>query len=175
MNERLPTELSTEIVRQTTDLLDQSMLKIRHCLDQLEPKHIWWRPQRSMNSIGNLLLHLAGNLQQWGVVPFTLATDRRDRESEFQDDQRNAADELLRNLQAIVDQASEQWKHLTAAQLLRLVEIQGFGVTHLHAILHASSHFVGHTHQIIQLTRLQLGANYKFHWTPSVERDDLPI
>jgi hypothetical protein len=175
MSEPLQAELCAEIIRQSADLLDQSMLKICHCLNQLEPNHIWWRPERSMNSIGNLLLHVTGNLQQWGVVPFTLATDRRDRESEFQDDQRVSAEELLQTLQAVVDAAQGHWQHLTAAQLLRHVEIQRFEVTHLHAILHASSHLVGHTHQIIELTRLQLGPKYKFHWTPSTERDDLPI
>ena len=170
-------ELSDEYYRLTSDLLDQSMAKIRHCLKQLSDIQIWWRPEPGMNSIGNLLVHLGGNLTQWGVVPFTLADDRRDRDSEFVDELRIPGDELLMQIQKTVDDAKEQWRHLATSQLLRPVEIQGFQVTHMHAVLHASSHFVGHTHQIIQLTRLQLGSSYEFHWSPDndEERDELPI
>ena len=168
-------ELTDEFSRQSADLLDQSMTKIRHCIGQLNENQIWWRPDPGMNSIGNLMLHLAGNLRHWGVVPFTLATDRRDRESEFQEDSRQESAALLSLLQSVVDDAKEQWHHLAAGQLLRKIEIQGFDVTHLHAIVHTSSHFVGHTHQIIQLTRMQLGSSYQFHWSPKVEPGDLPI
>jgi hypothetical protein len=167
--------LSDEFSRLTIDLLDQSMSKIGHCLDQLNENQIWWRPDPAMNSIGNLLLHLSGNLRQWGVVPFTLASDRRDRESEFQNDARAPLDEVMVSLKTIVEEAKEQWRHLAVGQLRKKVEIQRFEVTHMHAILHASSHFVGHAHQIVTLTRMQLGTNYKFHWTPNEDRDDLPI
>lgn len=169
------TEFSDEYSRLSADLLDQSMIKIKHCLDQLNEAHVWMRPEPSMNSIGNLLMHLAGNLRQWGVTPFTLATDRRDRESEFDNETRKPGDELYKALQAVVAEAKAEWSHLATGQLMRPVDIQGFDVTHMHAILHAASHFVGHTHQIIQLTRLQLGSIYKFHWTPNQERGDLPI
>ncbi len=167
--------LSDEFARLTIDLLDQSMTKIRHCLNQLNENQIWWRPDPVMNSVGNLVLHLSGNLRQWGVVPFTLASDRRDREAEFQNDVRMPVDELLAVLQLAIDEAKEQWLHLAMGQLRKKVEIQGFEVTHMHAIVHASSHFVGHSHQIVSLTRIQLGSNYHFHWTPSEERGDLPI
>ncbi len=169
------TDLSDEFSRLNADLLDQSIVKIRHCLGQINESQIWRRPEPTMNSIGHLMRHLAGNLRQWGVVPFTLATDRRDREAEFQDDQRPSGDDLLHHLEAVVGEAKEEWSHLAAGQLLRTVDIQGFDVTHMHAILHASSHFVGHTHQIISLMRLQMGPAYKFHWTPNLDRDDLPI
>lgn len=168
-------ELAIEFARQSADLLDQSMIKIRHCTDQLSEHQIWWRPAPSLNSIGNLLLHLTGNLKQWGVVPFTLANDRRDREAEFLDDSRQPSEAVLTAIQQVVDDAKEQWGHLAAGQLMRTVEIQGFDVTHLHAIMHTSSHFVGHTHQIVQLTRIQLGGNYQFHWSPTIEPGDLPI
>jgi hypothetical protein len=168
-------ELTDEFSRQTADLLDQSMTKIRHCLGQLNENQIWWRPEPSMNSIGNLMLHLIGNLRQWGVVPFTLANDRRDRESEFQEDAKQDSGEVLRLLETVVAEAKEQWQHLAAGQLRRKIEIQGFDVTHMHAIVHTSSHFVGHTHQVVQLTRMQLGTNYQFQWSPKQEPGEFPI
>ena len=168
-------ELSDEFSRLSADLLDQSMAKIRNCIGQLNENQIWWRPGPSMNSVGNLMLHLAGNLRQWGVLPFTLAKDHRNRETEFQDDERRASSELMDQLETVVAEAKNQWQHLAAGQLRRKVVIQGFEVTHMHAIVHTSSHFVGHTHQIIQLTRMQLGTNYHFHWSPTEEPGDLPI
>ena len=175
MSDLPQTELSDEYSRLSADLLDQSMLKIRHCLDQLNESQVWMRAEPSLNSIGNLMLHLAGNLRQWGVIPFTLASDRRDRESEFDPEAKTDVDEVWAKLQKAVGEAKSEWAHLAAGQLLRPVDIQGFDVTHMHAIMHAASHFVGHTHQIIFITRLQLGTGYKFHWTPNQERGDLPI
>ena len=175
MKEPFSRDVSPEYHRLAADLLDQSMTKIRHCLNQLTEPQIWWRPEPSMNSIGNLILHLRGNLKQWGVVPFTLENDRRDRSSEFAEDVRISMTELLNDIQQVVDEAKEQWQHLVESQLLRRLEIQGFDVTHMQAVMHASSHFVGHTHQIIQLTRIQLGAAYQFHWKPGDARGELPI
>ncbi len=175
MSDVLQSEFTDEFSRLTADLLDQSMAKIRHCLDQLSENQTWWRPEPSMNSIGNLILHLAGNLRQWGVVPFTLANDLRDRDSEFHNADQQTNSELIGLLETVVAEAKDQWQHLAAGQLRRKIEIQGFEVTHMQAILHTSSHFVGHTHQIIQLTRIQRGPNYHFHWTPNEEPGDLPI
>ena len=156
-------------------ILDQSMAKIRHCLSQLSETQVWWRPDPAMNSIGNLLLHLDGNLRQWGVTPFTLARDDRDRNGEFDSRAQMAPEALLEQLEATVEAAKQQWEHLSDDQLQRMVTIQGFTVSHLHAIMHTSSHFVGHTHQIIQLTRLLLRSSYRFHWTPAEDRGDVPV
>ena len=175
MNDPFNTEISEEFSGLSIDLLEQSTVKIKHCLDQLSDDQVWWRPQPSMNSIGNLLVHLAGNLRQWGVVPFTLAKDNRDRESEFRPELRRDVDELIRELDSLVKASKDQWKYLSANQLSKVIDIQGFGVSRLQAIIHASSHLVGHSHQIIQLTRLQLDHEYKFHWTPNEPRGELPI
>ncbi|MDG2181022.1 MAG: DUF1572 family protein [Mariniblastus sp.] len=175
MNDPFNTVISEEFSCWSIDLLEQSTVKIKHCLDQLTDDQVWWRPQPSMNSIGNLLVHLAGNLRQWGVVPFTLAKDNRDRESEFHPELRRDVDELIGELDSLVKASKDQWKYLSANQLSKVIDIQGFGVSRLQAIIHASSHFVGHSHQIIQLTRLQLDNEYKFHWTPNEPRGELPI
>lgn len=159
----------------SVDLLDQSIVKINHCLGQLTHDQVWWRPNPSMNSIGNLMVHLAGNLNQWGVVPFTLTNDSRDRESEFDPKLRIEVDELVQKLNSLVDVAKAQWLYLSVSQLCKTIDIQGFSVSRLQAITHTASHFVGHTHQIIQLTRLQLDNEYRFHWTPDEPRGQLPI
>src|SRR5436190_2255698 len=56
---------------------------IRHCVEQLSLEQIWWRPREPLNSVGNLLLHLTGNLRQWLVVGLGGGEDFRDRPCEF--------------------------------------------------------------------------------------------
>lgn len=101
-------EFAGEFSRLSVDLLDQSIVKINHCLSQLTENQVWWRPQPSMNSIGNLLVHLAGNLRQWGIVPFTLADDSRDRESEFSPESRREVVELIQELESLVVAACQR-------------------------------------------------------------------
>lgn len=157
------------------DLLDQSMIKIRHCLSQLNEDQIWWRPAPELNSIGNLCLHVCGNLRQWGLVPILDAEDTRQREQEFARDARVSKNELLHDLDSIVEEAKKLWGKLGEEQLLRQTRIQGFDVNFMQAVSHTSTHFVGHTHQIITLTRLQLGADYRFQWSTDADRSNLPI
>lgn len=159
----------------SVELLDQSMVKIRHCLEQLSGDQVWWRPQPSINSVGNLCLHLDGNLRQWGIVPFSEADDERDRESEFSSEAKIPAADLLLQLEKTVDESKQIWEGLSEEKLQQPVNIQGFDVTFMHAISHTSSHFVGHAHQIIMLTRIKLGDGYRFQWSPENGRDKLPI
>ena len=169
------TKLANEFCILSVELLEQSMLKLRNCLNQLEEDQIWWRPQPSLSSVGNLCLHLCGNLRQWGIVPFTGDADMRQRESEFDSEHRVAKAELLQSLESVVNDSKMLWSQLDESTLLQRTVIQGFEVSFLQAISHTSSHFVGHTHQIITLTRMQRGDEYKFQWTPDADRGSLPI
>src|SRR5262245_29165669 len=57
--------LAETVGRELADELADALKRIEHCLAQLNDEQVWWRPTESMNSIGNLLLHLAGNVRQW--------------------------------------------------------------------------------------------------------------
>ena len=157
----------------------QSRQKLEHCFQQLNPDQIWYRTAPEQNSIGNLVLHISGNLRQWGIVPFTGAEDLRDRESEFAhsvlETEPLLKEPLLNRLEVTLDEAKGVWRRLQEADLVRGYKVQGFEVTGCFAILHTVTHFVGHTHQVITLTRQQLGSAYRFHWTPDKPRTDVPI
>ena len=169
------TTLADEYREQTCDLLDQAMIKLKNCLRQLDGSQLWWRPGENLNSIGNLVLHMCGNLRQWSVAGLTDAEDTRDREAEFSADGGMDSAALLELAQGTVDQAKEVFRSESDQQLVETRVIQGFTVSGLNAILHTSSHFVGHTHQIILLTRIQLADAYEFAWTPDQGREQLPI
>lgn len=165
-------ELAQLYCLESLHLLDAAMKKINHCLAQLTDEQVWWRPAHDANSIGNLLLHLSGNLRQWAVIPVSGEPDSRDRASEFARRDPISRDELLSRLGQTLADVKSRIQNLNEQQLLREQKIQGFATTTLGAISHTSSHFVGHTHQIILLTRLQLGESYQYEWTPEARKND---
>ncbi|MGI9517212.1 MAG: DUF1572 family protein [Pirellulaceae bacterium] len=158
-----------------SDLLDQSVVKIRNCLEQLSDQQIWWRHHPESNSAGNLVLHICGNLRQWAIAGVGGEPEKRDRDSEFAATGGQSGSQLLALTEQTVSEARQVFQMLKADDLLREYVIQGFAVTGLHAISHTTTHFVGHTHQIIFLTRMQLGADYRFAWSPGSDRKQLPI
>lgn len=90
-----------------THLLDQSLARIGHCVGQLDADQLWWRPGPDQNSVGILLLHLSGNLQQWGVDGILGQPDLRDRSAEFASDVCESAEELLQQLRSVIDSVRE--------------------------------------------------------------------
>jgi uncharacterized damage-inducible protein DinB len=169
------TDLAKQLAAEFEELLGESMRKIRHCVVQLDDEQIWRRPAEGQNSIANLLLHLAGNLQQWCVVGITESDDRRERSAEFAAAGGLASDELMRRLEGVVTGALDVIRGLEPSSLSEVRTIQGYDVSVLKALCHTIPHFVGHTHQIILLTRLILGDAYRFEWTPGSDQTHVPV
>ena len=61
-------------------LLGDYLPKIERCLVRLTDEQVWWRAGEESNSVGNLMLHLAGNVRQWVVCGLGGAADRRERD-----------------------------------------------------------------------------------------------
>src|SRR5690348_5023473 len=91
--------------------------KIQRCLDVLPADAIWRRDDDASNSIGNLLLHLSGNIRQWIVSGVGGAPDARRRSAEF--DARGGGDaaELMERLLATVREADTVLASLDAERL----------------------------------------------------------
>ena len=64
-------------------LLNQYWPRLRTAVEPLSQEQIWWRPNEASNSIGNLVLHLNGNVWQWLVASFNRLSDERDRQPIF--------------------------------------------------------------------------------------------
>lgn len=158
--------LPSAIAAAATRCLDRAMMKIHHCLGQLTDEQIWWRPTPEMNSIGNLMLHLAGNLRQWVVAGIGGAEDHRNRPLEFSERGPVERAVLVEKLESSVADAKSAIAGLTEADLLEVHVIQGFEVTGAEILFDCLPHFQGHTQEIISFTRMQLGPNYRFEWTP---------
>ena len=164
-------ELARTYVADTRSWLASNTGKIKHCLNQLTDDQVWWRPQESMNSIANVILHLCGNIRQRIVATVGGEPDNRDRPREFAERGPIPKSELIHRLSEVAELAEEVLAGLRIEQLIEPRRYQGlnreFDGTVLSTILHSLLHLSGHTQEIVYITRLQLGDNYEFQVTPS--------
>jgi uncharacterized damage-inducible protein DinB len=166
-------EIARAFIAEARRLLSQDYLpKIERCLEQLDEGGVWWRPNAASNSVGNLLLHLAGNARQWIVAGVGGATDRRARQTEFdagterQDGEASLpkAEELMARLRATLEEVDAVLARLSPPALLERRRIQGLSeVAVLTAIFHVVEHFSMHTGQIILLTKQRGGSDLGFY------------
>jgi len=168
-------ELAQEVGSAAAHELKNALDRIRHCVEQLTEEQVWWRPQPAMNSIGNLMLHLAGNIRQWLIVGLGGGQDLRNRPAEFAERGPIPRNELLGHLEAAVREASAVLERQTSVQLVECRPIQGGSVSGLASIFNSVPHFRGHTQEIIHLTRTQLGAAYQTAWEPKSKAEGAAV
>jgi hypothetical protein len=167
-------ELAAAVGAAAAHELNSAMERIEHCLGQLTDGQVWRRSQPGLNSIGNLILHLCGNLRQWVVAGVGDAPDIRNRPAEFAEQRLVPKEELIRSLEAVVEEAKRILIAVDARQLTEVRRIQGFDVTGATAIFDSIPHFRGHTQEIVHMTRLQLGDAYQFAWKPTSPEQGAP-
>jgi len=145
------------------DKLTQFTDRIEVCLGKLSEDQIWARGGDNENAIGNLALHLAGNVRQWIISSLGDNPDSRDRDSEFAARGGSTAVELCAKLRGTVEQAAQIISGLTSAQLTRMYEIQNYSVSGVEAVYHVVEHFAEHTGQIIFATKALTGQGLGFY------------
>ena len=147
-------------------VLTDALVVIEHCLGQLTDEQIWWRPRPEMNSAGNLVLHLSGNLRQWVVAGLGGAVDMRHRQQEFDERGPIARDALLALIRQVVAESRDVLARLSPDEMLAHRTVQGFDFTGWQTLFDTLPHFKGHTQEIVCLTRMQLGSAYRIRWSP---------
>ncbi|MBV9436564.1 MAG: DUF1572 family protein [Acidobacteria bacterium] len=135
-------------------LLEQYWPRLRSCVESLSDEQVWWRPNEASNSIGNLLLHLNGNVTQWLVASFAQTEDRRDRPAEFAQREQIPKTKLIQLLAQTMDASAQTLSRLTEKELLATYQIQGYTVTGLHAVYQVVEHFGLHYGQIAYVTKM---------------------
>src|SRR4051812_12428501 len=86
-------------------LLEEYYPRIEKCFDLLSDDDIWWRAHETDNSIGNLILHLSGNIRQWIVGGLGGAPGGRDRDKEFSERDKIPKGELLALFRGVLEEA----------------------------------------------------------------------
>jgi hypothetical protein len=137
--------------------------RLQATVEPLGEEHLWWRPNQASNSIGNLLLHLNGNVRQWIVASFNRQDDRRNRPAEFGEKSGGPPSAVLATLGTTMNEASEVLSRLTQKDLLAPYEIQGYHVTGLEAVYQVVEHFGLHYGQIVYITKALQGKDLGFY------------
>jgi uncharacterized damage-inducible protein DinB len=139
---------------------------IRHCLTQLDDSQVWWRPHATMNSIGNLVLHLAGNLQHRFLANVGGEPFDRNRFGEFTERRTIPRDELARRIDEVVSRVDALLSNLSPDRLAEhcsyVVTAGTIEGTVQALILRTLMHLAGHTQEIVFMARFQLGERYVF-------------
>ena len=144
-------------------LLGEWWPRLRALVEGLTEEQLWWRPNDASNSIGNLLLHLNGNVRQWMVASFNREADRRNRPAEFAEKAGGPVSEVVARLAGTMDEAAAVLSRLTEADLLAPMEIQGYHVTGLVAVYQVVEHFGLHYGQVVYIAKALEGEDLGFY------------
>lgn len=150
-------------LRASAKRLEQLSSRIRDCLAKLSTDEIWARGHENENAIGNLVLHLNGNVRQWILSGVGGAPDTRTRDAEFAARGGVEIAELRERLESTVREAVAVIGKMTPQRMTEHVTIQKYEVTVLEAIYHVVEHFAQHTGQIIFVTKMLTGEDLGFY------------
>jgi uncharacterized damage-inducible protein DinB len=145
------------------DKLFQYASRIESCLTKLSEEQIWARGSENQNSVGNLVLHLCGNVRQWIGTAVGCLPDLRERDAEFLARGGISGDDLIRRMRTTLADADSVLSEVTVERLNHRVFVQGYEVTVHDAIYHVVEHFSMHTGQIIFATKLWTGEDLGFY------------
>jgi uncharacterized damage-inducible protein DinB len=137
--------------------------KLRAAVEALPADALWWRANDQSNSVGNLLLHLAGNVREWIVSGIGGAPNVRHRAGEFAARSGQDGPALLAALDATLDEADAVLARVSPADLGAMRSIQGREVTVLDAVYHVVEHFSMHVGQIILIAKLHAPGALQFY------------
>jgi hypothetical protein len=144
-------------------LIEQYWPRLRKAVEPLTLQQIWWRPNPASNSIGNLILHLNGNVWQWIVASFNGLEDQRNRPAEFSATGDLPATDLLARLGETMEEVAKVLARLTLEDLLATYHIQGYTVTGLAAVYQVVEHFGLHYGQIVYIAKALEGRDLGFY------------
>lgn len=137
-----------EFTAQSVYRNEENLKRIIKCLQEINEEEIWKRPNEHSNSIGNLILHLCGNVTQYIISALGGLADGRERDKEFATKGGYKKQELVTKLTATVTRADEIIKDISEDDLEKIYEVQGFSLSGIGIIIHVTEHLSYHTGQV---------------------------
>ncbi|MAU16092.1 MAG: hypothetical protein CMH46_11205 [Muricauda sp.] len=147
-------QLLEEIIWHVGYRMNESLRMIKICMEQLSEEQVWQKPNESSNSIANLILHLCGNITQYGIASIQNLEDRRQRDEEFSTASGYNKAELIKMLEDTIDEAKRAFYEASLEELLRKRYVQGFNFSGIGNIIHVTEHLSYHTGQIALWTKI---------------------
>lgn len=150
-----------EFIEQSIFRIEENTQRIAKCLEEIDEIDIWKSPNENSNSIGNILLHLCGNIRQYVISALGETKDRRERDKEFSTKTGYTKTELLNKLTNTIAEAKGIIKNINESRLMKIYAVQGFNLSGIGIIIHVTEHYSYHTGQIAfwikQLKNIDLG------------------
>ncbi|WP_350285933.1 DinB family protein [uncultured Croceitalea sp.] len=128
--------------------MDESLRMVSIALDKITEDQLWQKPNGSLNSIGNMILHLCGNMRQYGITSLNDVADKRDREAEFNTQGGYSKLQIFNLLKQTVDEVKATLTKISTDRLLSYRSVQGFNFSGIGNSVHVVEHFSYHTGQI---------------------------
>ena len=155
--------ISADFKEQSIYRIKESHKRIIACLDMLDESQIWLKPNTALNSMGNLVLHLCGNITQYILSTLGGAPDHRNRDSEFAAVGGKTKAELKSSFNNVIEQSIQCINNADDADLSTIKKVQVYDLTGVGIIIHVTEHLSYHTGQIAFLTKLLLEKDLGFY------------
>lgn len=156
--------------RARVHLFEESGPRIHRCVGRLSEEQLWRRPNERSNSVGNLVLHVAGNTYQWVVSSLGGRPDIRRRQAEFDERGPLPADELLGRLDGVFEEARGVLEEVGPVELMKTYPVQCFEHTGVAILMHVVEHTSYHAGQIAWITKATLGEDLAFYEGQELDR-----
>ena len=153
-----------EFKAQTILRMQENTPRIERCLAELSEEEIWQRPNASSNSVGNLILHLCGNIRQYAIASLGNSKDLRQRDAEFAARDGFSKSALMEKLVNTLEEAYETIRGASDEAMLRIRMVQGFQLSGIGIAVHVCEHYSYHTGQIAFWVKLLKDKDLEF-WT----------
>lgn len=150
----MASSFSSELKHHAILRMEENTPRIEKCLNELTEAEVWQRPNASSNSMGNLILHLCGNITQYIISSLGGKADLRQRDEEFAAQGGYSRKELMQKLKATVDEAVKVIEAASEEELLKVRPVQAYEFSGIGNIIHAVEHYSYHTGQIAFWTKL---------------------
>jgi uncharacterized damage-inducible protein DinB len=167
----MPETVADLFLRFSLDRLQLLGSRVTDCVSRLSNEQLWTRMGANQNALGNLVLHLCGNVQQWIVSGVGGGSDVRDRAAEFAQFGGLTGGELQVRFDTTLQKAAEVLRALPASRLTEMVTVQHQQKAVLELIYTVVEHFAQHTGQIIFATKMLTGEDLGYYSHLSAPRD----
>lgn len=143
--------------------MEMNTPRLEKCLAELTESELWQRPNPQSNSVGNLLLHLCGNITQYVLCALGGHPDHRVRDAEFAAEGGGSKSELLGKLSAVVNEATQIIRQADNETMLRQHRVQGFEMSGIAIAVHVCEHYSYHTGQVAFWVKLLKSKDLGFY------------
>ena len=144
-------------------VFEESYTRIFKCLDSLNEDQVWYSPNENSNSIGNLIVHLHGNMRQWMLSTFKQAKDERKRSLEFETESKITKEALKQLLEELKIEVESTLDTIKESDLGKEYHVQVYSEKGLSILVHVIEHFSYHTGQIAYITKLLADKDLDFY------------